>query len=249
MAFEWRRLGTAARGVAIAAAIGAAMVATVAEAGQRSRGFTDEQLMDGFRRTVFGVEYGSSRYGLFVKKYTQPVTFAIENRAASDRSADVRRFVRSLPKLIRGLQTSVVADRNAARFTVIVVDRKNYVEAVRADVLGSHDGVVRGECISTVDVGSGGIRRSVAVVVADEGEGLFRRCMTEEILQGLGPMNDDPTLSQSMFNDRSTWTRMMPFDRAILSMLYDPRIRPGMSKSDVAAVLPMVVADVQRRLN
>ena len=65
------------------------------------------------------------------------------------------------------------------------------------------------------------------MIVADEGDFLFRRCMVEEVLQGLGPVNDDRTLSQSVFNDRSPHSTFTSFDRHLVNMLYDPRVAPG----------------------
>ena len=38
----------------------------------------------------------------------------------------------------------------------------------------------------------------------------------------------------------------MPFDRAVVSMLYDRRIRPGMTRNEVDQLLPKVLADVRR---
>jgi hypothetical protein len=95
--------------------------------------------------------------------------------------------------------------------------------------------------------GRGGIKRSDAVIVADEGEFLFRRCLVEEVLQGLGPANDDATLSHSVFNDRSVHSTFTSFDRFILNMLYDPRVRPGMRKAEANSVLPAVLADIRAR--
>ncbi|BBE72660.1 DUF2927 domain-containing protein [Oharaeibacter diazotrophicus] len=244
-----RRLRVGLTALAVAVVALAPLAPATAEAGQRRSGaYSDAQLIDGFRRTVFGVEYGSSRYGAIVKKYAGPVSFRIVNKASIDRTKAITSFVRSLPGLVRGLETRVVGEGARADFTVVVVDREAYVETVRADVLGSHAGAAPGSCIAKVDVGRSGITSSVAVVVSDEGEAMFRRCMTEEILQGLGPMNDDSSLMASVFNDRTTHAKFMPFDRAILSMLYDPRIRHGMSKSEATAILPEVLADVRRRI-
>ena len=72
--------------------------------------------------------------------------------------------------------------------------------------------------------------------------------MVEEVLQGLGPVNDDPTLKQSVFNDRSRHATFTNFDRHILNMLYHPLIRPGMSKEEASVVLPRVAAEVRARL-
>jgi hypothetical protein len=93
-----------------------------------------------------------------------------------------------------------------------------------------------------------GIRRSDAVIVSDEGEFLFRRCLVEEILQGLGPVNDNASLKSSVFNDTSKHSRFTKHDRYILNMLYDERIKAGMNKDEVAKVLPAVIRDARRRV-
>ena len=92
---------------------------------------------------------------------------------------------------------------------------------------------------------SSGISQSAAVIVSDEGDFLFRRCMVEEILQGLGPMNDDPSLSHSVFNDKSRHSRFTSFDRMLLNMLYDSRIKPGMRPDVVRPMLPSIVRTVR----
>jgi hypothetical protein len=93
-----------------------------------------------------------------------------------------------------------------------------------------------------------GISRSDAVIVSDEGESLFRRCMTEEILQGLGPLNDNRSLKLSMFNDASQFTNFRRFDRYILNMLYDRKVKNGASKIAVQRVLPSVYWRARRRI-
>jgi hypothetical protein len=72
--------------------------------------------------------------------------------------------------------------------------------------------------------------------------------MVEEVLQGLGAVNDDAGLPESVFNDRSPHSRFTRFDRHILNMLYHPLVRAGMSLDEVRAVLPAVAAEVTARL-
>jgi len=95
----------------------------------------------------------------------------------------------------------------------------------------------------------GRISKSDALIVIDEGKELFSRCMTEEILQGLGPLKDDPSLKHSMFNDTSKFTSFRRFDRLLLNILYDKRIRPGASQSRVQNILPVVTRSVQKRIS
>jgi hypothetical protein len=85
------------------------------------------------------------------------------------------------------------------------------------------------------------------VIVADEGEALFDRCKVEEILQGLGPLNEHPSLRESMFNDRTRHTQFTAFDRLILNMLYDRRIRNGATLEEVQKILPEVLRSARGR--
>jgi len=48
-----------------------------------------------------------------------------------------------------------------------------------------------------------------------------------------------------MFNDKVSMGFFDVFDQYILNLLYDPRIKAGMTVDDVKAVLPEVLADVR----
>ncbi len=227
----------------VAASLGVAIRPASAES---IASFSDDELMDGFHKTVFGVEYGGAAAGSAVKKFEKGVRVKVVNLADKDRYREIAGFVSRLPRLVKGLDIRMAGPRDNPNFVVYVVDRADYVDTVRTDILGSAKASVPGQCLVRVYPGSVGIVRSAAVIVSDEGESLFRRCMVEEILQGLGPMNDNAALYASVFNDRSSYDRFMPFDRAVVSMLYDRRIRPGMTLREVGTLLPEVLADVRR---
>ncbi len=215
------------------------------------RAFSDAELIDGFERTVFGSEYPSWGWQAFmVKKFAGQVRFHIDDRSAARRGGEAAAFVRSLPRLIRGLDGIIVGDPRDANFRIFVVDRADYRAVVANEIYDRPSSAFApGKCLVRVVSGRSGIARSDAVIVADEGEFLFRRCMAEEILQGLGPVNDDVTLAGSVFNDTSRHAAFTPFDRRILNMLYHPAIRPGMTKVEARRVLPQVAAEVRARLD
>ncbi len=119
---------------------------------------------------------------------------------------------------------------------------------VKKDIYKNEHARVPGRCLVRVVSGRKGIKRSAAVIVSDEGEFLFKRCLVEELLQGLGPMNDDEQLTHSVFNDSSRHSRFTVFDQIILNMLYDPRIKPGMSMQQTRPILPLVARDARRRV-
>jgi hypothetical protein len=51
-----------------------------------------------------------------------------------------------------------------------------------------------------------------------------------------------------VFNDSSRHSRFTVFDQIILNMLYDPRIKPGMSMQQTRPILPLVARDARRRV-
>ena len=227
------------------AAAGIAFFATA----QPSFAFTDAQLTKGFQKTVFGAEYSSFGWqSNMVKKYTKPVRVYIDNRSRIDRRAQVRRFVRSLPRSIRGLNVAIVSSSAKANYRIYIVDKAQYKDTVRKDVYGKRSMRVPGRCLVRVISGPGGITRSDAVIVADDGDFLFKRCLVEEVLQGLGPVNDNPGLTHSVFNDTSRHVSFTKHDRYILNMLYNPKIKAGMSEKDVRTVLPAVIRDARRQV-
>ena len=211
---------------------------------------SDSELVRGFNLTVFGAEYSpmgiQSRY---VRKFRGTVKFKVHNLSRKNRNSQTRSFIRGLSKQIRGLKTQIVGGTGSANFNVYVVDRADYADTVRNKVYRRAGARVPGKCLVRSVFSRNGIVRSDAVIVSDEGEALFKRCLAEEILQGLGPLNEHTSLRQSMFNDRTKHTKFTKFDRYILNMLYDKRIQNGASPKSVNAVLPAVLRDVRRRLN
>jgi hypothetical protein len=214
-----------------------------------ARAVSDAALIDGFNRTVFGSEFWDWGQAGMVKKYVVPVRLYVDDRSADGRRREVERFVRALPRQVQGLDIAIVDDPRKANFRVFVVDRRDYRSVVATEIFGrASSSFAPGRCLVRIVSGRSGISRSDAVIVADEGDFLFRRCMVEEILQGLGPVNDDRKLRGSVFNDTSRHASFTRLDRGILNMLYHPAIRPGMTEAEVERVLPGVAAAVAERL-
>lgn len=214
-----------------------------------ARAASDGEVIRGFNLTVFGAEYSPFGYqSNYIRKFRGPVRFYIHNLSRRNRSGEIRRFILSLNSSIRGLRTQIVSNPAQANFNVYVVDRADYLATVRDKVYRSANAQAPGKCLVRSVFSRSGIRRSDAVIVSDEGESLFNRCKAEEILQGLGPLNEHPTLRESMFNDRSRHTRFTLFDRLILNMLYDNRIQNGATRESVQQLLPQVLRDAKRRV-
>ncbi|MCM2562406.1 DUF2927 domain-containing protein [Lutimaribacter sp. EGI FJ00015] len=71
-----------------------------------------------------------------------------------------------------------------------------------------------------------------------------RDCLHEELAQALGPLNDLYRLPDSVFNDDNVHTVLTGFDMMILRLYYAPELRAGMTRSEVAARLPALLARI-----
>ena len=89
------------------------------------------------------------------------------------------------------------------------------------------------------------ILRSDVIIVADAGDFVFYDCVYEELLQALGPINDDTTVPWTMFNDDVQMGFFGVYDQYMLNILYDPRIRPGMTRAEVRGVAARGAAAVR----
>ncbi len=86
-------------------------------------------------------------------------------------------------------------------------------------------------------------REQIAVFIpSDVAPQEVRDCMHEEMAQALGPLNDLYRLPDSVFNDDNFHTVLTGFDMLILRMTYAPELRSGMSRAEVAARLPAILA-------
>lgn len=241
-----RQIGTASGGPATLLLALALFLATLGAA--RAQALPrDAQMIAGFEAVVFGAEIpGAFSDTTYLKRFERPVLFEIRGLSAVDRRPAVESFIRQIDRQIEGLEARLARPGERANFTVHVVDRADY-RRVGREVYRNPFYEVPGSCIVRTSYGRRGITRSDALIVSDEGDARFRRCLIEEILQGLGPLNESVEAPQSVFNDTSRVTNFTPYDRVILNMLYDPRLRPGLSQAEAAPLLPAVLEDAKRQ--
>lgn len=84
--------------------------------------------------------------------------------------------------------------------------------------------------------------RATVFVPSDVAPQEIRDCLHEELAQALGPLNDLYRLSDSVFNDDNIHAVLTSFDMLILRAYYDPALRNGMSRGEVAARLDPILS-------
>ena len=97
-------------------------------------------------------------------------------------------------------------------------------------------------CEATLFTKDNEIRSAVVLFPAERPKNHMRACVVEELTQVLGLPNDSPSVSPSIFNDKSPINELTDHDRLMLRMLYDPRITIGMSR-DRALIVGRKVLD------
>jgi hypothetical protein len=69
-----------------------------------------------------------------------------------------------------------------------------------------------------------------------------RDCLHEELAQAMGPLNDLYRLPDSVFNDDNFHAILTGFDMLMLRAYYDSALRSGMTRDQVAAAIPGILA-------
>lgn len=212
--------------------------------------FTDAEIIDGFFRTVFGAEFHVAGRVDRIRKYEVPIRVYADVRAKPDRRAQLAAVVADIRSKIQHLDIAVTGKRKDANVVITMVRDRDIEKTIRKFYGREQaDRIVQSlepQCLSGFrkdDLFR--IQHSDVIIAVDAGDFIFYDCMYEELLQALGPINDDDKLTWSMFNDEVQMGFFDIYDQYILNLLYDPRIRAGMSKDQVKELLPQILPDVR----
>jgi hypothetical protein len=94
---------------------------------------------------------------------------------------------------------------------------------------------------STAD---GRIVHSVSFIIVDKGDDVFLDCAYHELLHAFGLSNHDQHNPWTTLNQKRMVGYLTVYDRSLLTLLYDPRVRPGMTTRQARMVLPDAIADL-----
>jgi hypothetical protein len=104
-------------------------------------------------------------------------------------------------------------------------------------------------CFVMAFSGGGGaethVYRQAILVIRSEHPDLLRdSCIHEEMAQGLGLANDTPRARPSIFNDDDEFALLTRHDELLLKMLYDPRLRPGMTLDEARPIIAQMAEEL-----
>ena len=212
------------------------------------KAFTDSEIMDGFFKTAFGAEYHLAGRVDRIRKYEGPVRVYADGRA--DRAAQLAKIVADIALRVQHLNIAMAESSDEANVVVKLVRDRDLNRTISTFYGTTRAREIRGsldpQCLSGFRKNDKyEIEHSDVILTIDNGDFIFFDCAYEELLQSLGPINDTASVPWTMFNDNVSMGFFDVYDQYILNLLYDPRIKAGMTVADVKAVLPGVLADVR----
>src|SRR5260370_29506548 len=211
--------------------------------------FTDGEITDGFLKTAVGAEYHLAGRVDRIRKYDVPVrVFADGNRP--DRKAQLAKVVADIGQRVQHLDIAMAQTGEAANVVVKLVRDRDLFRTITRFYGGERAREIRSsldpQCLSGFRKSEKyEIEHSDVILTVDNRDFVFLDCAYEELLQSLGPINDTSSVPWTMFNDNVSMGFFDVYDQYILNVLYDPRIKAGMTVEEVKAVLPDVLADVR----
>jgi hypothetical protein len=241
-----------------AAALGGTLVPCTASAeiptiAQRQRtekkSFTDSEIVDGFLKTAFGAEYHLAGRVDRIRRYDGPVrVFADGTR--TDRKAQLSKIVADIAARVQHLDIGMAETNEDANVQVKLVRDRDLQRTIATFYGSERAKEIRSsldpQCLSGFRKNEKfEIEHSDVILTVDNGDFVFFDCAYEELLQSLGPINDTASVPWTMFNDNVSMGYFDVYDQYLLNLLYDPRIKAGMTVQEVRTALPDVLADVR----
>ncbi len=86
--------------------------------------------------------------------------------------------------------------------------------------------------------------QAIAIIRSEHPSLLRRSCVHEEVAQGLGLPNDSARARPSIFNDDEEFALLTPHDEALLRILYDARLTPGLSPEAARPIVRVIANEL-----
>jgi hypothetical protein len=214
--------------------------------------FSDAEIADGFFKIAFGAELRLAGGADRVRKFDRRVRVFLDNRAHANRRADIAAVISEIRTYVDHLDIELTEDRKAANVVLTLVrdhsellrTMRSFYGRKRADEIERR---LAPRCLSGFsEDAEHRIRRAEVLLTTDGGDFSFLDCAYEELLQALGPINDDRSVPWTMFNDDVQMGFFDVYDQYILNILYDPRVRPGMTRQEIEILLPEILPEIHK---
>lgn len=211
--------------------------------------FSTAELTRGFFALAFGSDLRIGARPRGIRRFDHPIRVEVFAGGSIDRSTAMRSIIEEYAHKVPNLHLGVAGDNEPADIEIRLIDEKDFQSALEAAfgaaVTKTFVARTDPQCMTSVKSSAAGdIVRSVSFVIVDKGEAVFLDCAYHELLHALGLSNHDQHNPWTTLNQRRMVGYLTVYDRALLTLLYDPRIAPGLTARQARRVLPQVIADL-----
>ncbi|MBL4915889.1 DUF2927 domain-containing protein [Szabonella alba] len=235
--------------------------------GRRDAPFNARMLVANFIRIAMHDEFDNSSGRLVaretesrLRRWNAPVRMALHfgpSVPEARRGTERARVASLLARLSRVTGHSIRLADGDANFHLHIVDedeRRALGPAIAAAMPGMSASEIAAftqmptatycQVSAMVDNATSEYRRAFAVLRTEHPDLLHLACLHEEIAQGMGLPNDSPQARPSIFNDDQEFALLTPMDELMLRMLYDARLRPGMSIAEARPIIETIAEEL-----
>jgi Protein of unknown function (DUF2927) len=211
--------------------------------------FSAAELARGFLALAFGSDLRIGAAPRGIRRFDHPIRVAVIAGGSVDRSAAMARVLDEYARKVPTLHLSIVTGSAPADVEVRLIDEKNFKSALQtafgAKITKTFVARTDPQCMTGVKSSTEGeIMRSVSFIIVDKGGAVFLDCAYHELLHAFGLSNHDQRNPWTTLNQKRMVGYLTVYDRALLSLQYDPRIKPGMTAARARAVLPSIIQNL-----
>jgi Protein of unknown function (DUF2927) len=213
--------------------------------------FSTAELMRGFLALTFGSDLRIGAAPRGIRRFDHPIRVAVIAGGSIDRAAAMQRILDEYAQKIPNLHLSVAEGQAPADIEVRLIDEKDFTAALRAafgaKITKTFVARTDPQCMTSVKSSAdGAIVRAVSFIIVDKGDDVFLDCAYHELLHAFGLSNHDQRNPWTSLNQKRMVGYLSVYDRALLTLLYDPRIQPGMTARQARARLARLIKDIGR---
>ncbi len=211
--------------------------------------FSSAEIERGFLALAFGTDLLIGAQPRGVRRFDHPVRLRVVSGGSVSRAVEMQRVVAEYGEKIPNLRV-IAADSADADIVIRLIDEKDFASSLTAAfgaaVTKRFVAKTDPQCMTSVKSRADGeIVQSVSFVIVDKGDAVFLDCAYHELLHAFGLSNHDQRNPWTTLNQRRMVGYLSVYDRALLTLLYDPRLKPGMTATQVKGVLPRLIHDLQ----
>lgn len=210
--------------------------------------FSAAELTRGFMALAFGSDLRIGAAPRGIRRFDRPIRAQVFAGGSVERAARMQSIIEEYARKVPDLRLSLAPDGEAADIEVRLIDEKDFrsslVDAFGARIARTFVARTDPQCMTSVKSSpEGNILRAVSFIIVDKGADVFLDCAYHELLHAFGLSNHDQHNPWTTLNQKRMVGYLTVYDRALLTLLYDPRIVPGMTPAGARAMLPGVIAD------